>query len=67
VLRLANPNSRGDDVRAVQQAIARAGFPLTADGVFGPATDRAVRQFQASRGLTVDGIVGSQTRRALGV
>ncbi len=67
VLRLANPNSRGDDVRAVQQAIARAGFPLTADGVFGPATDRAVRQCQSSRGLTVDGIVGSQTRASLGV
>ncbi|MGB6015965.1 MAG: peptidoglycan-binding protein, partial [Nodosilinea sp.] len=67
VLRLANPLTRGDDVRSVQQALTRAGFSLVADGVFGPASDRAVRQFQASRGLTADGIVGSQTRRALGV
>jgi hypothetical protein len=67
VLRLANPFTRGDDVRAVQQALARAGFSVVADGVFGPATDRAVRQFQASRRLTVDGIVGSQTRARLGV
>ncbi|WP_052050932.1 peptidoglycan-binding protein [Leptolyngbya sp. KIOST-1] len=67
VLRLTNPFTRGDDVRAVQQAIARAGFAVVADGIFGPATDRAVRQFQASRRLSVDGIVGSQTRRALGV
>ncbi|PSR15452.1 peptidoglycan-binding protein, partial [filamentous cyanobacterium CCP3] len=67
VLRLANPYTQGDDVRAVQQAIARAGFPLVADGVFGPATDRAVRQYQASRGLVVDGVVGSRTRASLGV
>lgn len=67
VLRLNNPLTQGDDVRAVQQAIARAGFALVADGVFGPATDRAVRQFQASRGLVADGIVGSRTRASLGV
>ncbi|MGB3135714.1 MAG: peptidoglycan-binding protein [Nodosilinea sp.] len=67
VLRLANPLTRGDDVRAVQQALARAGFSLGIDGVFGPASDRAVRQFQASRGLAADGAVGIQTRTALGV
>ncbi|PZU93725.1 MAG: peptidoglycan-binding protein, partial [Leptolyngbya sp.] len=67
VLRLANPYTRGEDVRAVQQAIARAGIPVVADGVFGPGTDRAVRQFQSSRGLTTDGIVGSRTRASLGV
>ncbi|MBD1874569.1 peptidoglycan-binding protein [Nodosilinea sp. FACHB-131] len=67
VLRLANPYTRGDDVRAVQQAIARAGFSVVADGVFGPGTDRAVRQFQASRGLVADGVVGSRTRASLGV
>lgn len=67
VLRLANPYTQGNDVRAVQQAIARAGFPLVVDGVFGPATDRVVRQYQASRGLVADGIVGSRTRTSLGV
>ncbi|MGG6238740.1 peptidoglycan-binding protein [Nodosilinea sp. AN01ver1] len=67
VLRLANPYTRGDDVRLVQQALSRVGFAVVADGAFGPATDRAVRQFQASRGLTVDGVVGSRTRASLGV
>ena len=36
------------------------------DGIAGPQTKRAVRAFQARRGLVVDGIAGPQTRRALG-
>jgi hypothetical protein len=36
------------------------------DGIAGPQTRRAVRTFQARRGLVVDGIAGRMTRRALG-
>ncbi|WP_286141808.1 peptidoglycan-binding domain-containing protein [Bacillus sp. AFS001701] len=34
---------------------------ITADGIFGPITDRAVRNFQKKNGLTVDGKVGPKT------
>ena len=54
----------GDDVRVLQAEMIRAGlFDGPADGVFGAATERAVRAFQASHpNLTVDGIVGTATR-----
>ena len=54
--------SSGEDVRELQEALAAQGIdtgPL--DGVFGPRTEAAVRQFQAAHGLQVDGIVGTDT------
>lgn len=67
LLRLTQPFTRGDDVRQVQEALVRAGFSLSADGIYGPRTERAVKQFQTNKGLTVDGSVGPQTRAALGL
>jgi peptidoglycan hydrolase-like protein with peptidoglycan-binding domain len=54
--------SAGGSVVALQRALG-----LTADGVYGPQTRRAVRRFQRSHGLTVDGIAGPQTLAALGI
>jgi len=59
---------RGSDVTELQQLLNNSGFNAgTADGVFGPTTQAAVESFQSTRGLTVDGVVGSATWSALGV
>lgn len=59
---------RGPAVEQLQHALnARAGARLVADSVFGPLTELAVRSFQRTAGITVDGRVGDQTRAALGL
>ena len=56
-----------DDVVALQQKLATAGFALalSANGIFDASTAAAVADFQASRGLSVDGICGPHTWTAL--
>lgn len=57
---------RGEDVRAVQQALTFLGYsPGAIDGIFGPLTNEAVRRFQADQRIAVDGIVGPETIAAL--
>jgi peptidoglycan hydrolase-like protein with peptidoglycan-binding domain len=55
----------GPSVEEGQQLLKDAGYNVAVDGHFGPQSDRAVRQFQADRGLTVDGKLGPQTLAAL--
>lgn len=55
----------GGHVRALQQALVDAGAALTVDGCFDLSTRRAVKAFQAERGLAVDGRVGPETWAAL--
>lgn len=57
--------NRGADVLALQHLLAHHGQQVSADGVFGSATTTAVRAFQSSEGLGVDGIVGPATWGAL--
>lgn len=53
--------SRGYYVKVLQQRLG-----ISADGIFGAGTKRAVINFQARKGLVRDGIVGAATWRALG-
>jgi peptidoglycan hydrolase-like protein with peptidoglycan-binding domain len=53
--------SEGRQVELLQRALGG----VKVDGVFGPETEEAVRNFQTSRELTVDGVVGPQTAAAL--
>lgn len=53
VLKLGN---RGNEVKALQKKLN-----LKVDGIFGPLTEEAVKDFQRSNGLEVDGIVGANT------
>jgi chitosanase len=67
ILRLESRPVKGEDVREVQQALSKANFPVEVDGVFGSKTENAVKDFQKSRQLVPDGIVGPATRRSLGL
>jgi hypothetical protein len=60
--------SKGGDVKFCQERLIHHGFSVGkwgADGDFGNGTHDAVRQFQASRNLSVDGIVGKSTWKHL--
>ena len=67
ILQLTRPYMRGDDVKALQASLGQQGFSGDTDGVFGPMTSVLVKQFQAKRGLTADGVVGPATWQALEV
>jgi peptidoglycan hydrolase-like protein with peptidoglycan-binding domain len=55
-------HSAGSTVVALQQALG-----ISADGIYGPQTRRAVRAYQANHGLLVDGVAGPQTLGSLGL
>ena len=53
---------RGDDVKVLQKLLSEKGFNVgEIDGVFGNITLKAVKDFQSSSGLTVDGVVDNDT------
>ena len=55
--------SKGQAVKDLQQYLNDNGFNAgTVDGIFGKLTKAAVKRMQAALGVTVDGIVGNQTR-----
>ena len=67
LLMLTEPYMKGDDVRAVKDALEAKGYPVTDGDEYDPATIEAVRLFQGQSLLRSDGIVGNATRSALGL
>jgi N-acetylmuramoyl-L-alanine amidase len=56
----------GDDVAALQRRLIDMGFDVgRVDGIFGPGTENAMRDFQRNVGLPADGTCGPATFRAL--
>ena len=62
----ASPLMRGDDVAALQSRLTEMGFNCgRVDGIFGEMTEAAVKEFQKSVGVKVDGKCGPATIIAL--
>lgn len=69
LMKYTSPMLRGDDVKELQKRLIARGYACGrggTDGIFGTDTRAAVRAFQGSAGLTVDGKAGRQTITALG-
>ena len=69
LLKKASPLMKGEDVKRVQEALIKKGYSCGGsgtDGQYGNNTAAAVKRFQGSRGLAVDGVVGEKTCAALG-
>lgn len=65
---LSKYGSRGTEVRTIQEKLKRWGYYSgSVDGIYGSQTVSAVKSFQKKNGLTVDGISGTQTLKAMGI
>lgn len=61
-----HPMLRGDDIGELQRRLNALGFDAgREDGIFGPDTESALRQFQINSGVACDGVAGPATFRAL--
>lgn len=64
--RVLRQSMQGYDVQQLQKDLSYLNYdPGSVDGIFGPRTLSAVKQFQYQNGLTADGIVGKQTANAI--
>ncbi|GAA5018828.1 hypothetical protein GCM10023258_05850 [Terrabacter aeriphilus] len=61
LLPVLRQGSTGEAVKGLQRELVDAGYSLTVDGSFGPATYSALRSYQSTSGLVVDGVAGTNT------
>ena len=68
VYTLSKLGSQGDEVRRIQTKLRSLGFYDGAvDGIYGAGTQKAVKAFQKSCGITADGIAGPKTLKFMGL
>jgi hypothetical protein len=61
LLPVLRQGASGEAVKGLQRELVDAGYSLAVDGSFGPTTYSAVREYQSTTGLVVDGVVGNNT------
>jgi peptidoglycan hydrolase-like protein with peptidoglycan-binding domain len=64
-IRRLRVGTQGKDVRLLQNALTKLGYPAVTDGEFGPATRTSVRLFEQAAGLRVDGVLTPHETRTL--
>ena len=64
---ILRPGSQGADVERLQQDLSALGYQVEINSNFDANTEAAVKQFQQQHNLKVDGVVGAQTGRQLGM
>jgi peptidoglycan hydrolase-like protein with peptidoglycan-binding domain len=64
-IRRLRVGAQGADVKLLQNALTKLGFPAATDGAFGPATRRSVRLFERAAGLRSDGVLSPREVRTL--
>ncbi|MDA3920713.1 MAG: N-acetylmuramidase family protein [Salinisphaera sp.] len=62
---LLRQGDRGADVVVLQDMLNHVGAAVPVTGNFGPATEQALRAYQASAHLVVDGLYGAKSRAAM--
>lgn len=64
---IGKPLIKGEEVKQLQIALANWGLDVNIDGIFGEKTAEVVKQFQEQNNLVVDGVVGANTKKKLGL
>lgn len=65
---IVGASSSKSDIKLIQQKLKNWGYYTgSVDGIYGAKTKAAVKYFQRRNGLTVDGIVGNKTLKAMGI